>query len=321
MTNRELKIAVCSRSFSSNPILRSELLAQFPNAYFNDQGTSFSGESLASFIGESDAAIIALEKLDESILKSTPNLKIIGKYGVGINNIDFHSLQRHEVQFGWTKGVNKRAVAELTIGYAISLLRNLYTHNSNLSQNKWSPVVGRELSEITLGLIGCGHVGKEVVKLLRPFGTKILINDIDASEEQKEFYRSFEVKSVDKEELLKNADIVSLHVPFHEGNRYIIGETELSMMKKTAYLINTARGGLVDESALLNCLTSRGILGAAFDVFEEEPATNNSLLKLENFYSTPHIGGSTETSILAMGRSAIKGLSEYSEAKFFIGVY
>lgn len=321
MINRDSKVAVCSRSFSSNKTLRGELLEQFPNSIFNDSGLTLNGDALAEFVGNAEGAIVALEKIDESVLSKIPQLKVIGKYGVGVNNIDFYALERSGIQFGWTKGVNKRAVAELTLGFAISLLRSLSGHNAKMSSNKWQPVVGRELSESAIGLIGCGHVGKDVVRLLSAFGTKVLVHDIDESAAQRDFYLSANIEHVSKSELLKRSDLVSLHIPFHEGNRHVIGKNELRQMKATAYLINTARGGLVDEAALFEALSEKTILGAAFDVFEEEPAVNNPLLTLENFYSTPHIGGSTETSVLAMGRSAIKGLSEYAEAKNYIGVY
>jgi len=318
MINQDLRVAVCSRSFSMNPILREELLLKFPKTKFNESGTTLSGDALAAFLADADAAIIALEKVDENLLQKIPNLKIIGKYGVGVNNIDFHALDRHGVRFGWTKGVNKRSVAELTLGFSLSLSRTICAHTANLKKGSWLPSTGLELSSLTFGVLGCGHVGKEVVKLLSVFGTRILAYDIaDLSE----FYSSYGVKAVSKEELLSTCDIVSLHLPLTPDTKNFIGNGELRLMKSSSYLINTARGGLVDENSLYEQLKTKKLAGAAFDVFLEEPAKENKLLELDNFYSTPHIGGSTETSILAMGRSAIVGLYDNKDAKNYFNSY
>ena len=171
-------LAVASRSFSRNQVLRSEVLKRYPDAKFNDDGLSLSGDSLVNFLAGYEKAILALETIDESILSQLPTLKVIGKYGVGLDMLDLPALQKYGVKLGWTPGVNKRSVAELVVSFAISLLHRAVFANSEVKNGKWYQVRGRQLSECTFGIIGCGNVGKDVVRLLKPFNCKILAYDI-----------------------------------------------------------------------------------------------------------------------------------------------
>jgi phosphoglycerate dehydrogenase-like enzyme len=302
------KVAVCSRSFSRNEILRKELLEEYQHVTFNDKGISLIGDKLEHFLKGQDKAIIALEPITDQLLCKLPELKVISKYGVGLNNLSKSDLIKHSIKLGWEGGVNKRAVAELTIGFMLSLMRDLSNHGTNLRNNIWEPKVGKDLSSQTVGIVGCGHIGKELVRLLQPFGCKILVNDIL---QDQEFYSDFSMEVVSKDELLSQSDIVSLHIPLCDSTNYFISKDELSKMKKSAVLINCARGGLVNEEHLFESLKENRIAGAYFDVFDIEPCNNNNLLGLMNFHATPHLGGSTIESILKMGRSAIRGLSSY----------
>ena len=154
-------LVIASRSFSKHPVLRKEVLKRYPNAKFNDEGLSLNGESLIEFLDGHEKAITALEKIDDSILKLLPNLKVIGKYGVGLDMIDLHAMKRHGVNLGWTGGVNKRSVSELVISYSIALLHRTIFANAEVRKGKWYQVKGRQLSDCTVGIIGCGHVGKD----------------------------------------------------------------------------------------------------------------------------------------------------------------
>lgn len=298
-------IAVCSRSFSKNLILRKELLELFPNVTFNDEGLELSGDSLIKFLKGHEKAIIALEKIDFNILSNLPDLKVISKYGVGLDTLDLDAFRKFGIRLGWEGGVNKRSVAELVIGFVIMLLRHLNTCNSEVRSGIFKQKVGAQLSEKTFGIIGCGNIGKDLVRLLSPFNCKILVYDI---ENYKDFYKDNGVIAISIEELLKLSDIISIHIPFNESSKNFIDANKISMMKPTALLINTARGGIVDELALKNSLLNGKLAGAAFDVFSPEPPLDFELLNLPNFFSTPHIGGSSMEAVLAMGRSAIKGL-------------
>ena len=301
------KIAVCSRSFSRNKVLRNELLASHSNVYFNDNGISLNGEVLIKFLHGATHAIIALETIDDTILSELPNLKVISKYGVGLDMIDMQSMQKHKVKLGWTGGVNCRSVSELVISLSISLLRHVAESNKEVISGIWRQHVGGHLSGRTIGIIGCGFIGKDLVKLLKPFGCTILVNDIveDAS-----FYQKHGLKSVSKEILLKQSDIVTLHTPLDSSTKGMLTAERLSLMKPEAILLNIARGGLVDEVALKKMLIDRKLGGAALDVFTVEPPEHKELINLPNFIVTPHIGGSANEAILAMGRAAIIGLND-----------
>jgi len=298
-------IAVASRSFSAHPILRAELLARYSDVLFNDQGTSLSGAGLIDFARGRRKLITALETLDEAIFAALPDLEVVSKYGVGTDMIDMAAMARHGVRLGWTGGVNRRSVTELVIAFMISLLRHVALADREIRDGIWKNRRGRQLSDRTVGLIGCGHIGKDLAPILRAFGCTVLAHDIL---DFPEFYAAHQIEPVDLEDLLRRADIVTLHVPLDASTRNMLSAERLALMRPDALLINAARGGLVDEHALKAMLKDGRLAGAAFDVFSAEPPQDLELLRLPHFLATPHIGGSAEEAILAMGRAAIEGL-------------
>ena len=306
--NTKDQVAVCSRSFSKNLTLRKELLHQYKKVTFNDEGLKLQGDSLIAFLRGHQKAITALETIDDYVLSQLPELNVISKFGVGIDMIDVKAISKHGKKFGWTGGVNKRSVSELVISFAIALLRHVPASNREVISGTWRQHVGGQLSGRTIGVIGCGHIGKDLIKLLQPFECSILVNDIRKYED---FYKKYNVEYLELEELLKRSDIVTLHVPLDESTKDMLTVDRLALMKKSAILINLARGGLVDEIALKNMLLDKRLSGAAFDVFLEEPPQDQELLSLPNFLVTPHIGGSSQEAILAMGRAAIQGLNVF----------
>ncbi len=308
MTNVTEKVAVCSRSFSNNPVLRVELLARYQRVTFNDAGLQLRGETLVEFLRGHHKAIIALETIDESILVRLPELKVISKYGVGLDMVDMAAMRTHGKQLGWTGGVNRRSVSELVISFAIAMLRHVPAAHREVLEGTWRQHVGGHLSGRTVGIVGCGHVGKDLVHMLTPFGCQILVHDI---REYPEFYTEHGLEPVSLENLLARSDVVTLHVPLDATTRGMLDATRLSLMKASAVLINAARGGLVDEVALKRMLMDGHLAGAAFDVFAVEPPQDRELLSLRNFLVTPHIGGSAHEAILAMGRAAIDGLDQH----------
>ena len=299
-------LAVTSRSFSKHPVLRKEVLKLYPDAKFNDAGLSLAGDSLVHFLKGFDKAITALEVIDHSVLAHLPDLTVIGKYGVGLDMINLEAMDKYNVKLGWTGGVNKRSVSELVISFAISLLHRAVFANAEVRKGEWYQIKGRQLSECTFGIIGCGHIGKDLIKLLRPFGCNIFVHDIINF---KEFYKKNNVKPVSLEELIHQSDVVSLHLPYDESTQNIMNRKRLGMLKQNAILINLARGGLIDEIALKEILHNRQIVGAALDVFSVEPPKDIEFALMENVIVTPHIGGSTEEAIVAMGMAAINGLN------------
>lgn len=299
------RVAVCSRSFSKNPVLRSELLKRYSRVTFNDAGLQLSGEDLLNFLRGHDLAITALETVDDYLLSQLPELKVIGKYGVGLDMIDLSAMRRYGKRLGWMRGVNRRSVSELTLAFMIIMLRHVIAANREVVGGAWQQHVGGQLTGRTVGIIGCGSIGQDLVRLLQPFDCEILVNDIVTYED---FYSNYYVRPVGLDVLLKNSDIVTLHVPLDKTTQGMIGSKQISQMKSGTFLINVARGGLVDESALKKALLDKTLGGAAFDVFNDEPPQDTELLALPNFLATPHIGGSSAEAILAMGLSAIDGL-------------
>lgn len=308
-------VAVCSRSFSAHPVLRAELLARYPDTRFNDDGLSLSGEDLIKFIGGAEKAIIALEVLDAATIARLSHLKAIGKYGVGLDKIDLAALADAGIMLGWTPGVNKRSVSELVIGMAISMLRRIPFATAEIKANRWKQHTGRLLSGHTVGIIGCGNVGKDLALLLKPFGCKVLVHDIV---DYSDFYQEHGLEAVSLDRLTEEADIISLHVPLDDSTRNLFSRERLQRMKPGAVLINTARGGIIDEEALIDALNHGPLGAAACDVFAVEPMYHEPLLSLSNFLATPHIGGSSEEAILAMGRAAIHGLDHAVDARSFL---
>ena len=306
--NSSTQVAVCSRSFSQNDVLRNELLTRYSQVTFNDQGKKLEGDDLVQFLSGHDKAITALETLDRTVLKQLPSLKVVSKYGVGLDMIDLQAMADLGKSLGWKGGVNRRSVSELVIAFTISLLRQIPTAKRDVLSGIWQQTKGGLLSGRTVGIVGCGHIGKDLVKLLTPWGCTILVHDIL---QFPDFYAEYNVKPVSLDELLASADVVTLHVPLDETTRLILDSTRLAMMKPSSILINAARGGLVDEAALKVMLQNGQLAGAAFDVFSTEPPEDHDLIRLDTFSVTPHIGGSSREAILAMGRAAIDGLDDF----------
>jgi phosphoglycerate dehydrogenase-like enzyme len=299
------KVVVCSRSFSKNPVLRAELLTRYERVTFNDAGHQLEGDNLVAFMRGHDKAITALERIDDAVLSHLPQLKVIGKYGVGLDMIDMSAMRQHSKRLGWTGGVNRRSVSEMVISFAIAMLRHFPAAHREILSGTWRQHIGGLLSGRTVGIVGCGFIGKDLVELLQPWGCTLLAYDIL---DFPDFYSRFNVVSVGLDELIKQSDVVTLHVPLNESTRDMLNARRLGLMKPSAILINAARGGLVDESALKGALIEQRLAAAAFDVFAVEPPQDIELLNLPNFLVTPHIGGSAQEAILAMGRAAIDGL-------------
>jgi len=300
-----MNIVATSPSFSKNKTLQNEIYKYFPDAKLNLEGKRFNKEELIEFIKEADAVIVGLEPIDEEVLSRCPNLKVVSKYGVGLNNIDKVACQKRDIKIGWRGGVNRLSVAEMALGYMLMLSRKLYVTSNQLKNGTWNKDGGFQLSGKTVGIVGVGYIGKELVKLLKPFGCKILVNDII---NQDEYYKKHNLIEVSKEELYKESDFISIHTPQDESTFNFITLNEMKMMKPTAYLLNTARGGLINEQDLKFALQNGIIAGAGIDAYIEEPPTDQEFLELPNLICTPHIGGNAKEAVEAMGMSAIENL-------------
>jgi phosphoglycerate dehydrogenase-like enzyme len=301
------RVVVCSRSFSRHPVLRDEVLEKYPDVTFNDEGLKLEGEALVEFLKGHDKAITALEILDASLFAALPELKVFSKYGVGFDTIDLSAMTKAGIKLGWTGGTNKRSVSELVISFAVQLLRHTPRAEREVLDGIWRQHIGRQLSDQTVGIIGFGHVGKDLAILLRAFGCHVLAHDIL---DFPDFYAEHQIEPSGLEDLLKKSDVVTLHLPIDDTTKNILSAERLALMKPDAIVINAARGGLIDENALKAALMEDRLGGAALDVFAMEPPEDQELLELPNFIVTPHLGGSAEEAILAMGRAAIRGLDD-----------
>jgi phosphoglycerate dehydrogenase-like enzyme len=308
MRQHNARIKVTSRSFSRHPILKQELLSLFPNSFFNPDGLQSGLPHIFEFLNDADGVILGLEQIDSSLLEQLKNLKIIAKYGVGLDNLDVEAAKELDIAVGWTGGVNKRSVSEQALGFMLGLSRNLFFSSFPLKNGKWEKDGGHQLSGSCVGIIGCGHIGTDVIHLLQPYNCRILICDLL---DKKGVADTYSVTQVPLSKLLSEADVVSLHVPLTEFTHFMVNEDFLKQMKPTAHLVNNSRGPVVKLDALKMALKKNTIAGAALDVFESEPPDDLEFLALPNLMVTPHIGGNANEAVLAMGRSAITHINDY----------
>ena len=308
MKHHKARIKVTSRSFSRHPVLKQELLDLFPNSVFNIDGPPTGLPNIVEFLKDADGVILGLEEMDRHVLQQLENVKMIAKYGVGLDNLDVSSAEELGITIGWTGGVNKRSASEQALGFMLGLSRNLFFSSFPLKNGKWEKEGGAFLTGKTVGIIGCGNIGTDLIYLLQPFNCQILICDILDKSGVVDTYGATQVL---QDELLAEADIISLHVPLTELTQGMVNEEFLQKMNLTAYLINNSRGPIVNQKALKNALQEKIIAGAALDVFESEPPDDIEFLDLPNLMVTPHIGGSANEAILAMGRSAISHLKRH----------
>lgn len=256
-----------------------------------DDKAGISPEELMSIIENYDCIVVrSATKVKREVIEKGKNLKLIVRGGVGVDNIDVEAAKEKGIEVLNTPKASTESVAELTIGLILSLARKIPQADRSMKEEKWEKKAfeGIEISGKTLGIIGVGRIGQAVAKKANSLGMKILGFDLIIKEPPFEF-----IKMVSKEELLKNSDFISLHIPFEKDLGPAIGEKEFEIMKDGVYIVNAARGGTIDEKALIKALNSGKIAGAAIDVFEKEPTDNFELVKHPNVICTPHIGAST----------------------------
>lgn len=302
------QLGVASNTLCAHPVMRRMVLDAWPQARLWE-GERITDEAvLIDHLRGCDAAIVGFEPVTERVLSALPELRVVAKFGAGCETIDFDALQRHDIRFGYTFGVNRLAVAELALAFMISGLRWVTPLNQAMRAGaRPRNRNGRLLTGRTVGIHGCGHIGKEVVRLLEPFDCTILACDV---KDYAEFYRANGVTPVSFDALLERAELLTLHLPKTRSTRGLYARDVLARLRPDCVLINTCRGGIVDEEALADRLAAGALAAACFDVFAIEPAVNDRLLSLPNFLATPHIGASTEETRIAMAEAALRGLSE-----------
>lgn len=253
--------------------------------------------ALRDAIRDADAAILGLDTCDASVLEACPRLRVVSRYGVGVDSVDLDAARRLGIAVTITPGANTTAVAELTLGSILALARRLPQAVAATRAGSWSRSTGWELSGKTLGVIGYGRIGQAVADLGRAFGMQVVASDPFAPPTDG-------TPALTVEELLGQADVVTLHVGLSEDTRHLIDGSAIARMKPGAVLVNTARGGLVDEDALADALRTGHLSGAAADAFEREPPGSSPLLAIETFLPTPHLGAATVEATARMGQMA-----------------
>lgn len=298
-------VLVTSTSFGRfDPRLKRELEERVGKVSYNESGKPLSSADLVTLLPDVDGYIAGLDTIDRAALEAAVQLQVIARYGVGTDRVDLESARELDIVVTNTPGANAVSVAELTVALILNLVRPVMNACEQTRSGGWPRTNGLTLEGKTFGLIGLGAIGKEVAKRLYGFACHLLAYDVlpDTA-----FLADNNVHLATLDELLAGSDIVSLHVPVLPQTRHMVNASFLSRMKEGSYLINTARGELVDEQALFEAITLGHLAGAALDAFAQEPpGVENALLSLPQVIPTPHMGAHTDGATTAMGWMALR---------------
>ena len=258
---------------------------------------------LLTAVSDVDAAIAHnADQWTARVIQAAPNLKVIARTGVGFENVDIHAARRHGIVVATTPGSNSEAVADLTFAMMLALSRKLLANDALLKQGIWDPLLGNDLHFKTVGVLGLGRVGRAVARRATAFRMNVLGHDPFVNPQE---VVEAEVRAVAPDELYRTSDFVTLHLPSTPETTGMINAHVLGLMKTSAFILNTARGSLIDEEALGDALRSGRIAGAGLDVFSTEPASNSPLARLPNVLASPHVAGNTEETMQLTGAMAV----------------
>ena len=301
-----MKVLITPRSFGKNSPAPMELLRKngieiIPNTI----GGIMSEAQVKEAIAGCDGVIIGVDPLSADAMSAAPNLRAISKYGVGLDNIDLKYCEAHGIAVSKTVGANSASVADYAFALMLSLARKIKTIDAKCRERDWRKITTSDVSGRSLGLIGLGAIGRQMVSRARGFSMRVMAFDVAWDER----YAAGEgVIKAGVDEICRECDFISLHLPLLPDTRGVISAERIAMMKPTAYLINTSRGGLIDEDALLAALSENRIAGAGIDAFSEEPPANPGWYGLENVIMGSHCAASTIGASDAMSRIAAENL-------------
>ena len=305
MNLKVCRLLVTPTSYGKNdPRLKTELEAQVGEVIYNPTGKPLSSADVAQLLPGIDGYIAGLDCIDANALSAADQLKVIARYGVGVDNVDLVAAREKGIIVTNTPGANSVSVAELALGLMLAVARNIPEAVEAVQQGKWPRYSGVSLEGKTIGILGLGAIGKQLARRLSGFDCKILAFDpfTDTA-----FAKNNHIELATLEEVIRQADFVSLHLPLLPETRGIVNDTFLSKMKKGSFLINTSRGEVVDEDALLRALQRGHLKGAGLDAFTiEPPDPKNPLLALSQVIATPHLGAQTDGATSNMGWLAMK---------------
>lgn len=286
------KALITTVPFAEHNHLPIELLeAAGINYLINPIGRKLNEDELAEMVLDFDVLIAGTEPITDKVMSRASRLKHISRVGIGLDNVDLLAAERHGILVSYTPDAPAPAVAELTVGLMLNLLRFIHVANAQIHRGEWQRHMGRRIPEVTIGIIGVGRIGQRVLRRLSIFGTpRILVNDIHPDTS---LVPELKLEWVGKDEIYRNADVISLHVPLTPQTKNMIRREQLIQMKPDAIIINTSRGGIINERDLFEVLNSGHLNGAAIDVFEQEPYRGD-LANIERCLLTSHMGSMSE---------------------------
>ncbi|NLC84294.1 MAG: phosphoglycerate dehydrogenase [Ruminococcaceae bacterium] len=301
-----VKVLVTPRSFGKTDPKAYDILADAGiEIVRNETGSILNEDKLAELLADCDGVIIGVDPLTARVLNAAPHLKAIAKYGVGLDNIDLEICKARGIQVSRTIGANSEAVADYAFALMLALARRLLPIDRLCRLNDWQKITTVDVSGRTLGLFGFGAIGRNVAQRASGFNMEIMAYDVVWDED---YAAANNIIRATADEICAKADFISLHLPLLPETNHFIDARRLEMMKPTAILINTARGGLIDEKALLQALKEEKIYGAGIDVFETEPPADKSWYELSNVILGSHCAASTIGATENMGRMAAANL-------------
>lgn len=305
MDLKQCKVLVTTTSFGINdPEMKSYLEQEVGEVIYNPTGKPLKADALGQLLVGIDGLIAGLDEINRTALEKADRLKVISRYGVGIENVDLEFAASKGIVVTNTPGANSSSVAEMAIALILLLCRPICMAAGKAKQGEWPRTSGLGLVGKIVGIYGFGAIGKEVAKRLAGFGCRLLTTDIKPD---RDFAEKTGVEIVDLDQLLKESDFLSLHIPSTKENHNLVSDQFLMKMKTGSYLINTARGALVDDDALARAIQNGHLAGAALDTFKQEPVNlDNPLLKCPQVIITPHMAAHTDSAMNAMGWTALK---------------
>lgn len=302
-----MKILVTPTSMQpgKNSKALEELRAFSNDLVFNTTGKPLTEDDLLPLLSDCDGYIAGLDFVTEKVLKSCGHLKVISRYGAGYDRVDIEAAKALSIPVTNTPGVNAEAVGELAFGLILSAARKIPYLHTSLREGGWVRSTGMELKGKTIGIMGLGAIGKVVARCAKGFDMKVMAYDPYINEE---FCKSNAIKSSTFDEVLEQADVISLHLPLTDATQHLIGASAFARMKSGAILVNTSRGGIIDEDAAYDALKNGRLGGLALDAFEIEPPTASPLFTLDNVVATPHTGAHTAEAVDNMADMSVKNL-------------
>jgi D-3-phosphoglycerate dehydrogenase / 2-oxoglutarate reductase len=304
MDLKNCRILVTPTSYAKNDLrLKTELENLVGEVVYSPTGKPLTSDQVAALLPGMDGYIAGLDCIDRNALQKADKLKVIARYGVGIDAVDLDAAREKGITVTYTPGANSASVAELTLGLIIILARQLNRAFEATRAGKWPRLSGITLENKTVALIGMGSIGKHVAAMLKGFNSRIMAYD---PYPDLDFARKYDITLGDMDLILGQADFVSLHLPLTPQTSNMVNDKFISKMKKGSYIINTARGELINETDLLKALQSGYLAGAALDALAQEPPDPNSeLLAYPTVISTPHLGAQTDGAVNEMGWMAL----------------